>query len=87
MAREDTYFPFLTCEVKCGDQALNIAYRQNMHNASTLVKGVVELFIRVQRQKELHRTILALSVSHDNEGVRLYGRYALVDGNEACFYR
>ena len=27
MAREDLYFPFLTCEVKCGDKALNVADR------------------------------------------------------------
>ena len=87
MAREDMYFPFLTCEVKCGDQALNIADRQNMHSASVAVKGIVELFRRVKRHKELHRTILAFSVSHDNEAVRIYGHYPLIDGDNASFYR
>lgn len=87
MARWDMYFPFLTAEVKCGDQALSIADRQNMHSASVAVKGIVELFKRVERQKELHRSILAFSVSHDNESVRIYGHYSLIDGNVASFHR
>lgn len=87
MAREDMYFPFLTCEVKCGDQGLNVADRQNMHSASVAVKGIVDLYRRVNRQEELHRTILAFSVSHDNEAVRIYGHYALVDGDDTHFYR
>ncbi|KAL9116615.1 MAG: hypothetical protein Q9187_006857 [Circinaria calcarea] len=87
MAREDMYFPFLTCEVKCGDQALNIADRQNMHSASVSVKGLVELFKRIKREGELHRKILAFSVSHDNEAVRIYGHYALINGTETGFYR
>ena len=87
MAREDMYFPFLTCEVKCGDQALNVADRQNMHNASVSVKGLVELFKRISREDELHRKILAFSVSHDNEAVRIYGHYALINGIKTRFYR
>ena len=79
MAREDMYFPFLTCEVKCGDQALNIADQQNMHSASIAVKGIVELFRRVRYQKKLHQTILTFSVSHDNELVRIYGHYPLIN--------
>lgn len=87
MAREDMYFPFLTCEVKCGDQGLNVADRQNMHSASVAVKGIVDLYRRLNRQKELHRIILAFSVSHDNEAVRIYGHYALLDGDDTSFYR
>jgi hypothetical protein len=66
---------------------LNIADRQNMHSASVSVKGIVELFRRVKCQNELHQTILAFSVSHDNEAVRIYGHYPLIDGDDACFYR
>ena len=79
MAREDMYFPFFTGEVKCGDQALNVADRQNMHSASVAVKGLVELFRKVNREEEVDRTILAFSISHDNENVRIYGHYALID--------
>ena len=49
MARWDMYFPFLTCEVKCGAEALSVVDRQNMHSASVAVKGVVELFKRASR--------------------------------------
>ncbi|KAJ5348559.1 uncharacterized protein N7506_001812 [Penicillium brevicompactum] len=30
--REDMYFPYLTAEIKCGNQALELADRQNMHS-------------------------------------------------------
>ena len=87
MAREDMYFPFLTCEVKCGDQALSVADRQNMHSASVSVKGIVELFKRVNRESDLHRKILAFSISHNSEIVKIYGHYALIDGTKTHFYR
>lgn len=87
MARFDMYFPFLTCEVKCGTAALNIADRQNMHSASVSVKGIVELFRRLGWQQKLHREILAFSVSHDNESVRIYGHYPLIEGDKSSFYR
>ena len=87
MAREDMYFPFLTCEVKCDNQALNVADRQNIHNASVLVKGLVELFKIITREDELHRKILAFSISHDNKAGRICGHYTLINGSETCFYR
>ena len=59
------YFPFLTCEVKCGAAALDIADRQNAHSMTMAVRGIVELFRLVKREKELHREILAFSISHD----------------------
>ncbi|KAJ5976629.1 hypothetical protein N7481_010336 [Penicillium waksmanii] len=72
-AREDMYFPYLTAEIKCGNQALELADRQNMHTA-----GCTE---------EVHRRILGFSVSHELEGVRLYGYYPEVDGGKVSFYR
>ncbi|KAK6591861.1 hypothetical protein H4I96_12138 [Botrytis cinerea] len=60
------YFPFLTCEVKCGTAALDIADRQNAHSMTLAVRGIVELFRLVNREKELHREILAFSISHDH---------------------
>jgi hypothetical protein len=36
------------------------------------VRGVVELFRLVKREKELHREILAFSISHDHRTVRIY---------------
>ncbi|OWP06250.1 hypothetical protein B2J93_2488 [Marssonina coronariae] len=81
------YFPFFTCEVKCGAAALDVADRQNAHSMTMAVRGVVELFRLVKREKELHREILAFSVSHDHRMVRIYGHYPMIDGNKTTFYR
>ncbi|KAL2048964.1 hypothetical protein ABVK25_010817 [Lepraria finkii] len=43
MATDEIYFPFLTPEVKCGNEALNIADRQNAYSASVAANAVVEL--------------------------------------------
>lgn len=87
VATGEMYFPFLTSEVKCGNEALNIADRQNAHSASVAVNAVVELYRAVSRQDELHRKILAFSVSHDNEAVRIYGHYPLINEKDTSFYR
>ena len=55
------YFPFLTCEVKCGDQALQIADNQNAHSMTLAVRGILELYRLVKRQHELDREVLAFS--------------------------
>lgn len=82
------YFPFLTCEVKCGAAALDVADRQNAHSMTIATRAVVELFRYVKREKELDREILAFSISHDHESVRIYGHYPLaVDGEKTTFYR
>ncbi|KAK4146360.1 uncharacterized protein C8A04DRAFT_25870 [Dichotomopilus funicola] len=59
------YFPFLTCEVKCGAAALDIADRQNAHSLTLAVRAIVELFRAVKREDEVHQQILAFSISHD----------------------
>lgn len=81
------YFPFLTCEVKCGAAALDVADRQNAHSMTLAVRGVVELFRLVKREKDLHREILAFSISHDHRTVRIYGHYPVIDGKKTTFYR
>ena len=81
------FFPFLTGEVKCGAAALDIADRQNAHSMTLAVRGVVELFKLVKREKELDRKILAFSISHDHRTVRIYGHYARVEEGKTTFYR
>ncbi|KAH9822829.1 54S ribosomal protein [Teratosphaeria destructans] len=71
MATWYMYFPFLTCEVKSGAAALDIADRQNAYSAAIAVRAVVELFRAVKREKELHREVLAFSLSHDHRSVRI----------------
>ena len=81
------YFPFLTCEVKCGQQALDIADRQNAHSMTIAVRAIIELFKLVKREKELHREILTFSISHDHRAVRIYGHYPIIDKDKMMFYR
>lgn len=81
------YFPFFTCEVKCGAAALDIADRQNAHSMTLAVRGVVELYKAVKREKELHQEILAFSISHDHRSVRIYGHYAIIEQDKTTFYR
>lgn len=81
------YFPFLTCEVKCGAAALDIADRQNAHSMTIAVKSVVELYRAVKREQELSQEILAFSISHDHRSVRIYGHYAVIDDSKTTFYR
>ncbi|ROT38963.1 hypothetical protein SODALDRAFT_294130 [Sodiomyces alkalinus F11] len=87
MATYFMYFPFLTCEVKCGAVGLDIADRQNAHSMALAVRAVVELFRAVKREAKIHRQILAFSVSHDHSSVRIYGHYAEINGNNTAYYR
>jgi hypothetical protein len=87
MATYRMYFPFLTCEVKCGSAALDIADRQNAHSMTVAVRAVVELFRLVKREIEVDREILAFSISHDNRTVRIYGHYPVINGKDTTYYR
>merc|ERR1712000_801282 len=81
------YFPFFSSEVKCGAAALDVADRQNAHSMTLAVRGVVELFRLVKSEQELHREILAFSISHDHRSVRIYGHYPVIEGRKTTFYR
>ena len=81
------YFPFFTCEVKCGAAALDIADRQNAHSMTVAVRALVQLYKAVKREKELDREILAFSISHDHRSVRIYGYYAVIEEETTTFYR
>ncbi|KAK3996888.1 hypothetical protein QBC44DRAFT_123387 [Cladorrhinum sp. PSN332] len=87
MATYYMYFPFLTCEVKCGAAALDIADRQNAHSMTLAVRGIVELFRTIKRENEVNRKILAFSVSHDHRSVRIYGHYPVISGKDVKYYR
>ncbi|KAI9780731.1 MAG: hypothetical protein M1816_002684 [Peltula sp. TS41687] len=54
----NSYFPFLVCEVKSGENGLNVADRQNSHSASMAVNAIVQL----------HRSVE--DFCHANRGVR-----------------
>ena len=81
------YFPLFACEAKIGTGDLDVADKQNAHSMTMAVRGIVELFKLVNREYELHRRILAFSISHDASIVRIYGHYALIKDRAAKFYR
>ena len=93
MATWRMYFPFLTCEVKCGAAALDIADRQNSHSMTHAVRAVVQLYKYAKWEegfdwkKEVHREILAFSISHDDKAVRIYGYYPVLEDDRTTFYR
>jgi hypothetical protein len=80
------HFPFFTCEVKCGSAGLNIVDRQNLYSMTLIVRAVVELFRLLNRAEELHREILAFSVSHDHETVRIYGHFPVIEGTKITYW-
>jgi len=47
---DDMYFPFLLCEAKSGDQAMNRADRRNAQSGSMTVSAIIQLH-RVFRQR------------------------------------
>ncbi|RDA85284.1 hypothetical protein CP532_5927 [Ophiocordyceps camponoti-leonardi (nom. inval.)] len=81
------YFPFLACEVKCGAGGLDVADRQNAHSTTLAARAVVELFRLVKREEEVHRRLLAFSISHNASSVKIYGYYPVLDGKKTEYYR
>ncbi len=83
------YFPFLLCEVKCGNEGINRADRQNMHSSSMAVNAIIQLYRALGENKvaDLSGQILVFSISHDNERVKLYGHFAVIEGEKTSFYR
>lgn len=87
MATYYIYFPFLTCEAKCGTMGLDIADQQNSHSMAVAVRDIVELFKLGKRESELYGELLTFSISHDHRTVRLYGYYPILDGRKIKIYR
>ena len=88
MPRLRMYFPFFTCHFTSAWESLNVADNQNAHSASFAVNGLLALYRATApgAAMELHRKMLAFSVSHDASTVRIYGHYALLDQPETQFY-
>ena len=82
----DIYFPFITCEAKGGDLGLVVADRQNAHSASVAVNAVVQLYKAVSREREISGKILAFSISHNGEIVKIYGHYALIQEDKISYH-
>lgn len=87
MATRYMYFPFLTCEVKCGMAGLELADRQNAHSMGIAVRAIVLIFMLAGKHMELHRRILTFSISHNHDMVRLHGWYIIIDGATYTIHR
>lgn len=87
MATSEIYFPFFTCEVST--KGLQHADCQNIHSMTLAVRAIVELFRLIDRESELHLQILAFSISHNHEEVRIYGHYPVINKATAktTYYR
>lgn len=85
--REGMCFPFLTCEVKCGKQALELADRSNANSMTIATRARVELYRRAGRLADIHRRVSGFSISHDDKSVRIYAHYAEVFGERPLYYR
>jgi hypothetical protein len=77
MVREDMYFPFSTCEVKCA--------AKHAECKAVAVKGTVTLFRRIKREEKLHQAVLAFFVPHDKEAVLIYVHSDPVNEIDKCF--
>ena len=86
-AREDIYFPFLTAEVKCGRAGLELADRANMHSMVVGMRGIVDLYRKVGRPNDIHRRLLGLSISHDDNSIRMHAYWPEIDGDQTTYWR
>lgn len=87
MATHYMYFPFLTSEVKSGTAGLDVADRQNGHSMGVAVRAIIFLYQLAKRQTELHRRLLAFSVSHNHDTVRLHGWYPVMNADNYTIHR
>jgi hypothetical protein len=86
-------FPFLIYKIKCGNEELDYADRQNIYSYSIAVKALLKLEQKTDQYRKnkqfesLLGKILIYSILHDQNDARLYGHYALVEGEKWMYYR
>jgi hypothetical protein len=51
------------------------------------LRGIVDLYRRVSRASEVHRRALGFSISHDENGIRIYAHYPEIEGDETNFWQ
>lgn len=77
------FFPCFSCEIG----PLAITQRQNVHNMTVGMHAVVELFRGVNREAELHRQILAFSISHNHRQVQIVAHYPVILGGITNYFQ
>ena len=51
------------------------------------VRGIIEFFKFVKREKELYREIFAFLFLYNYRTVRIYGHYIIIEEDNIAFYR
>lgn len=83
MGTSHMFFPCFSCEIGC----FEITRRQNTHNVTIGMRAVVDLFRGIQREAEVHRQILAFSISHDHCEAEIVAHYPVILGETTEFYQ
>lgn len=86
-ACESMILPFYICEAKCFDKSIEESELQALHSASVASNAVIQMYQKISAADELHGRILVFSVSHNQRVVKVFGHYAMIDGDKATFYR
>ncbi|KAL7922325.1 hypothetical protein ACQKWADRAFT_293171 [Trichoderma austrokoningii] len=83
MGTSHMFFPCFSCEIG----SFEITRRQNTHNMTIGMRAVVDLFRGVRREAEVHRQILAFSISHDCYEAEIVAHYPVILGENTEFYQ
>jgi hypothetical protein len=84
-ARKDVYFPFLTSEMKCGKQGLDLADRPNTHSMTIALQGIIDLYRKANHTADIHRRALGFAISHDEHYIRSYAHYPEINGDNTTY--
>ena len=92
----DLYFPFFTCEAKCGANGLNESDRQNARSAATAIHAILQLHRQGDQTRQeskaptganqLYREPLFFSISHDHSFVKIYSYYPVIKEDKTNNY-
>ncbi|PON29482.1 hypothetical protein TGAM01_v201731 [Trichoderma gamsii] len=83
MGTSHMFFPCFSCEIG----SFEITRRQNTHNMTIGMRAVVDLFRGVKRESDVHRQILAFSISHDSCEAEIVAHYPVILGETTEFYQ
>ncbi|KAI2624937.1 hypothetical protein GGR54DRAFT_594198 [Hypoxylon sp. NC1633] len=86
-ATYNTYFLFLTTEIKYGVTPLDIANQQNTINQTIKLRKLITLFQLIHQEQKLHRKVLNFSISHNNKAIRIYGHYPFINKKRTTYHR
>ena len=88
-ATEAVVLPFIACEAKKAGGTVDWADNQNAHSMFIAVRAIVHLHTLAGKDNTaLHRKVLAFSVSHSNDEVRIHAYYPVSkDVPKVLYYR